>query len=233
MSSQTEVEPSGQAYSLFFLKIYDLFVLLFCNKWVWKCPTGSILLPMYERHIASSEHHLDIGVGTGYFPTYASTKTSAKSITLMDINPNTVAVAEKRIKANGYKGQVNKLIHSVFEPFPEDSEMRGKFDSISMYYLLHCLPGQFPSKAEAVARSMAGGLKKDGVLFGCTVLARTNIEHNLIGRYLISTYNEKEIFGNAEDYGDGLKKGLEAVFEEVTVEIIGLVGVFICRKPKV
>jgi tRNA G37 N-methylase Trm5 len=233
METTPKIDPSGKVYTPLSLRLYDFIVLVFSNNWMWRCPTKSVLLPTYTRHFASAEHHLDIGVGTGYYPAHAVTKTTPKSITLMDINSSTLVVAEQRIKANGYKGRVDVVNHSVFDPLSEDSELRGKFDSIAMYYLLHCLPGQFPSKAEIVARNMADGLTKDGVIHGATILARAGSGHNWLGRFMMNFYNKKQIFGNREDDEDGLRKGLEAVFKEVTIEVVGMVAIFVCRYPRV
>jgi len=234
MTDTSDIAPSAQLYTPFALKVYDFWVLWLSNTWAWRCPTKSILLPFYERHLASSEHHLDVGAGTGYYPANVLTKSKLKSVTLMDLNPSTLAHAENRIKANGYKGGVEGVIHNAFEKFPEESEMRGKFDSISLYYVLHCLPGKFPSKVEIVARSLADGLTENGVFYGSTILASvpSGQGHNLFGRLLMNFYNKKQIFGNEEDDVAGLKTGLEAVFEEVEIEVVWMVALFTCRRPR-
>jgi len=57
---------SGQnLYSRAFLSIYDWFALGLHCRYVWQCPSGNVL-NFYNQHISAS--HLDIGVGTGYFP---------------------------------------------------------------------------------------------------------------------------------------------------------------------
>lgn len=56
---------AGQAvYTKRVLHVYDLFVLGFSNRFVWRCPTPA-LLAHYDRHVTAN--HLDVGVGTGYF----------------------------------------------------------------------------------------------------------------------------------------------------------------------
>ena len=52
----------SDVYSPFVLSLYDLFVLRFSNRFLWKCPTKE-LVSLYNRNV--SGEHLDIGVGTG------------------------------------------------------------------------------------------------------------------------------------------------------------------------
>lgn len=194
-------------------------------------------LPFFKRNLESSEHHLDVGVGTGYYPIHTLPTTKLKSITLMDINQNTLDTASVAIKAAGYRGEVDAVIHNIFQTFPEDSALRAKFDSVSMFFVFHCLSGKFPSKAESVARNLAEGLTENGVFYGSTILGRVpgqgsrKIEHNWFGSLLMWFYNRIGVFDNVNDEADELKKGLEAVFKEVEVEVIGMCGLFICRKP--
>lgn len=234
------MEDSAKIYTPYLLPLYDWWVLGLSNSWAWKCPTQSILLPFYQRHLANSEYHLDVGAGTGYYPAQvldptSTTKASVKGITLLDINDNTLVTASKRLTDIGYKGTVGTVNHNIFEPFAEGSENRGKFDSISLFYVFHCLPGSFPTKAENVAKNMASGLTEGGVLYGSTILVkgREQEAHNWFGQKLMNVYNSKGVFGNLNDEEQGLREGLEAVFEEVEIDVVGMVAMFVCKRPKV
>ena len=64
MVQASDIEAGHAVYSPAFLRIYDLFVHGLVNHLVWHCPTAA-LRALYDRNVKA--HHLDIGVGTGYF----------------------------------------------------------------------------------------------------------------------------------------------------------------------
>ncbi|UNI16555.1 hypothetical protein JDV02_002981 [Purpureocillium takamizusanense] len=106
---QQPVAPLSDAgsavYSPLLLSIYDAVVLGFSNTYVWRCPTDEVLLPLFES--AMGEHHLDVGVGTGYFPATAmarrgggaasSSSPPCRSLTLVDANPTALDTARRRV----------------------------------------------------------------------------------------------------------------------------------------
>lgn len=86
---------AGQAaYTRGLLKAYDTMVYGFNAPVVWRCPK-SRYLEHYNAYVSS--RHLDIGVATGclldecYFPV------AAPEITLMDLNPNSLENAARRL----------------------------------------------------------------------------------------------------------------------------------------
>ncbi|HCU1814198.1 TPA: hypothetical protein OUH30_004422, partial [Escherichia coli] len=85
--------------------------------------------------------------------------------------------------------------HDVFEPYP--AALHGQFDSISMFYLLHCLPGNISTKC-CVIRNAAQALTDDGTLYGATILG-DGVVHNSFGQKLMRIYNQKGIFSNTKD----------------------------------
>ena len=130
------IHPSARYYSMpLMLRTYDFWVLYVTNNWIWRCRTRSVLLPLYQKHIGENAH-LDVGVGTGYLPANAMARLAkTKSVMLLDLNPDTLRTSEARIRAAGYAGVIEKVNQSVFDPLPES--LRGKFDSISTFYMLH------------------------------------------------------------------------------------------------
>ncbi|WP_140402956.1 class I SAM-dependent methyltransferase, partial [Escherichia coli] len=95
------------------------------------CPTKEHLLPHFLEHLGNN--HLDIGVGTGFYLTHVP---ESSLISLMDLNEASLNAASTRAGESKIK---HKISHDVFEPYP--AALHGQFDSISMFYLLHCLPG--------------------------------------------------------------------------------------------
>lgn len=83
---------------------------------------------------------------------------------MLDINQNTLDAGLERLQSVGYGGSVGTINHNVFKPFVEVSKLWQKFDFISLFYVLYCLPGSFRTKAEVVAKNLIGGLAEGG---GC------------------------------------------------------------------
>ena len=77
------------------LRTYDWIVLGLSNRFLWRCPTAE-LLRLYDRKV--SERHLDVGVGTGYFLHKAKWPVAKPVITLLDLNPNCLTTASRRIR---------------------------------------------------------------------------------------------------------------------------------------
>lgn len=222
------MDASASVYSRFILHFYDIVVLFVTNNWGWRCPTRSTLLPFFQSHIGENAH-LDVGVGTGYYlAASAPLLAKTKNVTLLDLNSNTLDVAEARLRRAGYKGAIDKVEQSVFSPL--SAPLRSKFDSVSLFYLLHCLPGTFPAKGSHVLANLSAALAPDGVLYGATVLGY-DVHHNWFGSFLMWLYNRKRIFGNSRDSLENLEKALNGYFEEVEVRLVGVVALFEARKP--
>lgn len=214
-------EKGAGIYTPFILKLYDVWVLNISNNYAWRCNTDKILLPHFQQNIA--KNHLDIGVGTGYY--LAKSNDISDTITLLDLNPNSLAAAKKRIGAHRVK---HVLQHDIFSPLPE--EEKGKYGSVSMYYLLHCLQGNMQEKASAIEHA-SQALSDKGTLHGATILG-SGVEHNSFGRYLMNLYNKKGIFSNKYDSLDDLKNVLCRYFEQVNIQEYGVVAVFTATGKK-
>lgn len=223
------MEPSAYVYSGLSLRLYDFVVLIFSNYWVWRCPTERILLPFFQKHIGQNAH-LDIGVGTGYYPA-ASVKRLSEltNVTLIDLNPATLEAARNRLRRAGYAGEISTHEQSVFSPLSESTH--SKFDSISLFYLLHCLPGSIFDKTNAILDNVIPALASGGVVYGATILGK-GVHHTWIGCWLMDLYNKKGIFTNYNDDRDGLERCLKARFEELETKLIGAVLLFEARHPK-
>lgn len=124
-------DDGAKIYTPLTLKLYDWWVLGVSNRLAWGCPTKEHLLPHFLEHLGNN--HLDIGVGTGFYLTHVP---ESSLISLMDLNEASLNAASTRAGESKIKHKIN---HDVFEPYP--AALHGQFDSISMFYLLHCLPG--------------------------------------------------------------------------------------------
>ncbi len=134
-------DPSykGQSgYNAAMLAIYDVWVLKFMTKAVWKVPVAPGV-DRYRQHMG--HRHLDVGPGTGYFIEKADPPRDTE-ITLLDPNPTVLRYVAKRLEER----HPITVEADVMKPLPVD----GPFDSAALSFVLHCLRGPEGNKAVAV-----------------------------------------------------------------------------------
>jgi hypothetical protein len=214
MSFTTSDSYKGQAiYTKFILTIYNLWVLGISNSLIWKCPTKK-LLEQYNKYV--SDNHLDVGVGTGYYINKCVFPSKDPNITLMDLNSNSL---DYSVKVNRHY-QPKAIIADVLKPI----NCKSKYNSISINYLLHCLPGTMEAKG-IVFYNLKKLLNEKGVIFGSTIL-QGDIKQNMLANRLLKLYNRKGIFSNNQDDLISLKKQLEKYFTDIKLIVIGSVAIF-------
>lgn len=211
---ELDAGPGAAIYNKATLLAYDLWVLGLSNRYAWQCPTET-LLAHFEQHVGP--RHLDIGVGTGYLLDHCRFPVPNPVVVLADLNGASLEAAAHRIRhLHPKQHQVNVM--QAFK-LPE-----APFDSVSMNYLLHCLPGQLADKAPAISHA-AAQLRPGGTLFGATILGE-GVRHNLFGGVLMQAYNWRGIFSNREDSAEALRAVLEQQLHHVEVQVIGQVALF-------
>jgi ubiquinone/menaquinone biosynthesis C-methylase UbiE len=209
--------PSAAVYNQLFLHLYDFYVLGFSNTFAWHCPTRSIR-ELYNKNL--SNQHLDVGVGTGYFLDKCQFPNPEPKITLVDLNPNSLEVAAKRIAR--YKPQT--YLADIFKPLPLAD---ARFDSVGLNYLFHCLPGPF-SKKEVVFKNIEPYLNPGATVFGSTIMVQNS--HGYLARKLLAFYNSKGIFGNLQDTREDLEAALSRNFSSYSLRDVGSVVFFEGKK---
>lgn len=217
MINQQQIVEGQAIYTPQLLSLYNLGVLGFSNSYIWKCPT-SLLLEKYNQWV--SNNHLDVGVGTGYFLDHCQFPTNNPRIGLMDLNANSLTYTGQKIAR--YQPEIYQ--QDVFEPITTKIE---PFESISLNYLFHCLPGTFLEK-EVVIKNLKTLLQEKGRVFGSTIL-HDGIEKNPMAKMLMNFYNSKGIFHNQGDTLEELKTILNRHFTEVSVEMSGCVAIFVAQ----
>lgn len=209
----------GQSeYTRFFLRMYDAVVLGLFLRFVWRCPT-SRLVEGYRQHIR--DRHLDVGPGTGYF-IERSGLPNGSQVTLLDPNQNVLDYATRRLP----RLEVTAVQADVLKPLPVD----GPFSSAALHGVIHCLPGPLARKAAAVT-NVADVLARDGVLFGMSVLGSSG-PHTWLSRLMLASLNRRGTFDNLTETADGLKDILAASFEQVELETVGSVAIFVATNPR-
>ena len=212
---------SAAIYTHWLLAVYDWWILGVVTTYAWRCPTTSYLLPFFRKH--ASVKHLDIGVGTGYYLSNADLPPEA-IVTLVDLNANSLETAQARLGREGTR----TVLHDIFEPLPKEL---GNFDSISPFYLMHCLPGSVEKKCEIFGH-LKDRLNDGGCVYGATILG-AGVKHNIFGRAILTLGNSKGFFTNRDDSEAGFVNALGAYFGEVEVELQGTVLIVKCSKPKI
>jgi SAM-dependent methyltransferase len=213
-----DARKGAAVYTPLTLALYDLAVLRFSNSFVWQC-SSHVLLDFYNQNI--SEKHLDIGVGTGYFLDKCRFPSTAPKIALFDLNLHSLAKSAKRLRRYNPSCFLGNALQRI------DIGM-SDFDSISLNYLLHCLPGNLAGKS-IVFEHLKPLLKDGGVIFGSTILGE-GVRHNALAKQLMKIYNAKGLFSNLSDRLSDLEAGLKAHFDEHTIQIAGCVALFSARK---
>lgn len=209
-----EHKPGYAVYSQGALKVYDTVVLGLSNRLVWRCPTSHL-----EEHyrVCLSETHLEVGVGTGYFLDKVPFPTLAPEITLLDPNPECLAITAGRLER--YRPRTVRADALVALP-----DELGRFKSIGLNYVLHCLPGSMSDKVRIIDH-LIPHLETDGILFGATIVQ--GVAHSgLLARWLMRFYNSRGIFGNVADTEAGLVAELEKRFNKLVIERRGCVILF-------
>ena len=209
-----QVEAGQAVYTKPMLAVYDLLVLGFSNRLVWRCPSKHILA-LYDRYVTAN--HLDVGVGTGYFLDRCRFPKDRPRLALMDLNPNCLEAASTRLAR--YRPAVYRA--NVLDPISFDA---ARFESISLTYLLHCLPGTIRTKS-AVFRHLTTLLNPGGMMFGATLLSG-GVNRNWAARRLMAFYNSKGVFTNEQDDLESLRDMLSEKLTAVRVEVVGCAALF-------
>ena len=210
---------AGQAvYTRGFLGAYDAVVYGFNSPVLWRCPKAR-MVEHYDANV--SARHLDIGVATGALLDASRFPVAEPELTLMDLNPNSLAAASARLARYAPRThRANVLEDWAVEP--------GTYDSVAMTHLLHCLPGPMSAKGvafEHAHRALAPG----GTLFGATILGK-DVDLNPLARAATAISNARGILDNREDGPAELDAALARVFPARTIRVHGAVALFTAHR---
>ncbi|WP_415974928.1 methyltransferase [Rhodococcus sp. 077-4] len=213
--------PSTRAgaapYSKLFLSVYDLWVIRLSNDYGWRCNRRHFV-DLYREHLG--RRHLEVGPGSGWILANVDLPTDI-DLTLVDLNTNSLEHTASRL------GVTPTLIeHDVLLPLNDNVD---QFDSVSINYVLHCLPGNWSTKSVALT-NLANALTPEGVLFGSTVIG-VDQKYTALGSALMFAYNRIGAFANRSDDLPGLRRLLSDRFEQVEVTMVGNVALFVARRP--
>ncbi|KAL9585998.1 MAG: hypothetical protein Q9212_001185 [Teloschistes hypoglaucus] len=228
-SASSDASARGAAiYSQsWLLVIYDWWVLGIVSTYAWACSVPQYTLPWFQKNLRKGQH-LDIGVGTGYY--LAKSDLTGVQVTLADLNQDALDATRDRLVMEGKvkSGETRCLLHDITRPLPASCP---KFDSMSLYYLLHCMPGPVPAKT-VVFSHLKHNLTADGVISGASILGK-DVRHNLFGRLIMTFGNWNGMFDNRGDNAADFDEALREHFDDVETQVRGAIFLWRASKPKV
>ncbi len=208
----------GQAvYNKYLLAVYNVTVFRINYPLFWRCPVSSVQR-LYNASVGAE--HLELGVGTGYLPAHSTFPVPAPRITLLDLNPTTLAVATKRLA----KYRTARVRANVLEPLPVP---KSAFDSVGLNFLLHCLPGTLREKGVVLAHAAAAA-RPGGVVFGSTILS-SGVPVSVPARMMMRVLNATGVFHNDRDDLGDLRSQLDRHFASHQLIVRGCVALFRAR----
>lgn len=210
------LEEKTKASQVYFnplmLVVYDFFLYRFISPFLWGCSTD-FLVKRYDAYLGRK--HLDVGVGTGFL--LAQCKSKIHDLSLMDLSENCLRKSANRLK----DFQPNIVRHNILKAVPDT---KGKFDSIALNYVMHCVAGDFSLKSVAF-KNLKSCLKSEGLLYGVTVLENDN--SNILAVCFNRLLNLMGVFNNRQDSLVDLDAGLRRYFKYVSVEARASVILFV------
>ena len=213
------ISAGARYYGALTLPLYDLAVLRTVVQYAWKCPL-STEQALYDRCIGA--RHLDVGVASGYFLDRAKWPVERPELVLMDLNPNSTRYAAHRLR----RYSVSEVVGDALEPFP----VEGGFDSVGLFHLLHCIPGNFEEKA-LIFQHSAAVLNPGGVVFGANVTP-VDCAPNMFAKAVLGLSQFFGALNNQRDSHADLKIQLDRYFEDVRIERVGCMSLWAARQPK-
>ena len=216
--STPETRTGYTVYNKALLSIYDLMVLGYLCRFMWKCRSRH-LLELYNQRVTSN--HLDVGPGTGYFLDHCRFPTNRPRIALIDLNTNSLSVTKKRL----LRYAPVTYCKDALEPINIDAE---PFDSVAVNGLLHCLPGTIRTKS-VVFDHLKPLLSPGGVVFGCTILNK-GVKKSIPAQLTMNWLNFIKVFTNLQDDLEDLRTELSLRFQDNDVRVIGCMALFWASK---
>ncbi|RAL09589.1 uncharacterized protein BO97DRAFT_436690 [Aspergillus homomorphus CBS 101889] len=202
------------------LLIHEVWVLGIVSTWAWGCSTSEDLLPQFRASIG--KNHLDIGSGTGYYLRQGEIPATTL-LALLDLEHPARNLGLQRCGRPDACG----LQADILQPLP----VTDTFDSVSMYYLLHCIPATM-AEICAIFKHIKRNMTLDGIIHGASVLGKGVRKDNCFAAHVRRSGLNTGIFHNTDDNAYDFEHALPTNFEEVETRVVGSVFMFRASKPK-
>lgn len=215
--TQGKKEVVYKAWDLF---VYELWVLGIVSTWAWGCSTKKYLVPLFRSNVG--KNHLDIGSGTAYYVRNGGIPSSTR-LTLLDLEQPALDLGLKR----SGRPDAHGILANILQPLGT----KEKFDSVSMYYLLHCIPATVEEKCQIFSH-IKFNMTADGVIHGANVLGKGVREDNRFAAHVRRGVLRVGIFQNRDDNAYDFEHALRENFHNVETWVVGSVFMFRAANPK-
>lgn len=224
------ISAGARYYGAITLPLYDVAVLRTVVPYAWECPLATEQA-LYDRCVSQSRKHLDVGVASGYFLRHAAwNKDEKPSLTLMDLNPKATKYAAQRLHRSGHFSIIQEITGNALDPFPVPQNSDEKFDSIGLFHLLHCIPGDLRTKS-IVLKNAGSVLSQGGVVFGANVTP-VDCTPNLFAKGVLAFSHSLGALNNQRDSHTDMEESLDTIFNDYKIERIGCMSLWEARNPK-
>jgi ubiquinone/menaquinone biosynthesis C-methylase UbiE len=216
--TKAKIKRSQQYFNKLSLFFYDFILYGIISKYAWGCSIQR--LDAHYRKYAGS-NHLEVGVGTGYLLNRVMFKSTQPRLALMDLSQ--ACLEKTKRKVSRYAPEI--YVQNILEPIQQTIPV---FDSISINYVMHCIPGSFKEKSVAFTH-LKTLLSGNGVLFGTTVLSE-GVSKNILAKLAMWMLNVLGVFNNRKDNTYDLEAYLKNNFQVLEFEVIGVTAVFAVKQ---
>ena len=226
------LHAGARYYGALTLPLYDWAVLHTVVPHAWNCPL-QVEQGLYDNSIRGRKKHLDVGVASGYFLQHAKWPNhQSVELTLMDLNPNSSQYAANRLQKTGHFSTIHQIVGDAREPFPIKNT---NFDSIGMFHLLHCIPGNLKQKRIVLENAARVLEPDDGVVFGANVTPADcpNDDLNTLAKLVLAFSHATGALNNQLDSHADMEEILDETFEEYELQRVGCMSLWKGSKPKV
>lgn len=210
---QLKIEKSQQYFNKLSLFFYDAILYGVISKYAW----GSSIARLdahYARH--ASANHLEVGVGTGFLLNRVRFPAPPRLV-LMDLSAECLEKTGRKVA----RYSPSTYVQNILEPVAHQID---KFDSISINYVMHCVPGSFKEKGIAFS-NLAVLLAPGATLFGTSVLSK-HVHKNVLARPFMWLMNALGVFNNRNDSARDLEAYLREHFNVIQFELAGVTAFF-------
>jgi hypothetical protein len=210
----TKIKRSQQYFNKLSLIFYDFILYGIVSKYAW----GSSIQRLdahYKRYVTSN--HLEVGVGTGYLLNRVVFESTQPRLALMDLSVACLEKTKRKVLRYAPVTYVQNLLEPIQQAIPV-------FDSISINYVMHCIPGNLKEKTVALTH-LKTLLSPRGVLFGTTVLSE-GVPKNILAKPAMWLLNFLGVFNNRQDNAQDLKTYLNKNFQVLEFQVVGVTAFF-------
>jgi SAM-dependent methyltransferase len=203
--SEVKIRRSQRFFNSFILTFYDLMLYRCIAQYFWGCKPAR-LVKFYSDNLSGK--HLDVGVGSGYLLRHGIKNPKDIDLSLMDLNENCLNKTEQAIYPIQAKTYQRNILVDI-EGIPES------YQSISVNYVMHCVPGSFKEKGIAF-KHLKKLLRDDGILFGSSVVSK-GVKKPCHSAVLMWVFNTIGLFDNSNDSLEDLTSVLKQYFKHVEI----------------